>query len=64
MIALIVAALCLIASMALWNGASKFTIDASPAGSMMIAASIILFGTSLFMFGVVVGQNLVIRAIQ
>lgn len=56
MIAVIVAALCLIASVALWNGASKFTIDASPVGSMMLAASVLLFGASLFMFGVVVGQ--------
>lgn len=56
MIAVVAAALCFIASVALWNGADKFRVDAAPVGSMMLAASVVLFGASLFMFGVVVGQ--------
>jgi hypothetical protein len=56
MIPVIAAALCLLASVALWNSADKFRIDAAPVGSMMLAASVVLFGASLFMFGLAVGR--------
>lgn len=56
MTAVIVAALCLMASVWLWNSAGNYRVDAAPVGSMMLAASVVLFGASLFMFGVVVGQ--------
>ncbi len=53
---IVIAAGCLLASAALWKSAFSFTIDAVPVGSMMLAASVFLFATSLFLFGLAVGQ--------
>lgn len=52
----LIAAACFISSAVLWNFAFNFTVDAAPVGSMMIAASVLLFGISLFLFGVAAGQ--------
>jgi len=55
---ILIAAGCLLVSVALWRSAFDFTVDAAPVGSMMLAASIVLAATSLFLFGIAVGKIL------
>jgi hypothetical protein len=58
MILILIAAAFLLASVALWKHAFDFKVDASPVGSMMLVASVVIGLTSVFLFGIAAGKFL------
>lgn len=47
----IFAVLCILGAAWLWQSAFQFTIDAAPVGSMMLAASVAMAVSGVFLFG-------------
>jgi hypothetical protein len=58
MILILVAAGCIFASAALWQHAFTYKNDASPMGSVILVASVVIGLTGVFLFGVVAGKFL------
>lgn len=56
MILILIASMCIIASVALWKYALNFQVDASPVGSMMIVVSIAMMIIGIFICGMILDR--------